>query len=139
MAAAPAADAIVMAAAVADFRPKAPATDKLKKDTARRSWPSSPRRTSWRSWARREAGTGPDGVRGGDPDVEAAGAGKLARKHLDLLVANEVGREGTGFGAAGTTPRSSAPATDGVPLRDWTKAELAQAVVDRIAARLGRR
>ena len=32
-------------------------------------------------------------------DVEAAGRDKLARKGLDLLVANAVGRAGTGFGA----------------------------------------
>ena len=32
-------------------------------------------------------------------DVEAAGRDKLARKDVDLLVANEVGRAGTGFGA----------------------------------------
>ena len=47
---------------------------------------------------------------------------------------NEVGREGTGFGA--DTDRAAILAVNGddAPLREWTKAELAAAMCDRIAA-----
>jgi phosphopantothenoylcysteine decarboxylase/phosphopantothenate--cysteine ligase len=72
-------------------------------------------------------------------EVEASGAAKLIRKHLDLLVANEVGRPGTGFGAETNHAAILSTTDDGVPLRGWTKAELAAAVVDRIASRLARR
>ena len=66
-------------------------------------------------------------------DVEAAGREKLRRKGLDLLVANEVGREGTGFGS--DTNRAAIVSADGQdePLRTWTKPELASAICDRLA------
>ena len=65
-------------------------------------------------------------------DLERAGRGKLESKHLDLVVVNVVGREGTGFGA--DTNEAMLLAADGedVPLRRWTKRELAGAVVDRV-------
>jgi phosphopantothenoylcysteine decarboxylase/phosphopantothenate--cysteine ligase len=64
--------------------------------------------------------------------VEEAGREKLATKRLDLLVANEVGRDGTGFGA--DTNRAAILAADGrdEPMRAWTKAELAGAIWDRV-------
>jgi phosphopantothenoylcysteine decarboxylase/phosphopantothenate--cysteine ligase len=64
--------------------------------------------------------------------VVAAGREKLARKGVDLLVANEVGREGTGFGSQ--TNRAAILAADGAdePLRDWSKDELAAAICDRL-------
>ena len=67
-------------------------------------------------------------------DVEAAGRAKLERKKLDLLVANLVGREGTGFGSE--TNEAAILAADGsdMPMRTWTKRELASALCDRIAA-----
>jgi phosphopantothenoylcysteine decarboxylase/phosphopantothenate--cysteine ligase len=66
--------------------------------------------------------------------VEAAGRSKLERKKLDLLVANLVGREGTGFGSE--TNEAAILAADGSdsPMRSWTKRELASALCDRIAA-----
>ncbi len=50
-------------------------------------------------------------------DLERAGRGKLESKHLDLVVVNVVGREGTGFGA--DTNEAMLLAADGedVPLR----------------------
>jgi phosphopantothenoylcysteine decarboxylase/phosphopantothenate--cysteine ligase len=66
-------------------------------------------------------------------DVERAGRDKLRRKGLQLLVANEVGREGTGFGS--DTNRAAILAADGadIPMREWTKRELASAICDRLA------
>jgi len=48
-------------------------------------------------------------------------------------VANEVGREGTGFGS--DTNRAAILAADGadVPMREWTKRELAASICDRLA------
>jgi phosphopantothenoylcysteine decarboxylase/phosphopantothenate--cysteine ligase len=66
-------------------------------------------------------------------NVEASGREKLRRKGVQLLVANEVGREGTGFGS--DTDRAAILAADGedVGMREWTKAELASAICDRLA------
>ena len=133
-----AADAVVMAAAVADFRPKDAARREAEEGRpARRSSPSSPPPTSWPSSVSETARPGPllVGFAAETSDVEAAGREKLRRKHLDLLVANEVGRDGTGFGADTNTAALVAADGDDVALRDWTKRELARAIVrpDRAA------
>ena len=94
------ADAIVMAAAVADFRPKDAATGKLKKDDGTpevRLEPTPDILAELGERAQRPLVL--VGFAAETSDVEAHGRAKLARKHLDLLVANEVGREGTGFGS----------------------------------------
>ena len=93
----PAADALVMAAAVADFRPARPAARKLHKG----AMPAALRLVR-----------NPDILAGLRPlkgsrifcgfaaetdDVLASAAGKLARKGLDLIVANDVTAPGAGF------------------------------------------
>ena len=62
--------------------------------------------------------------------------GPAARKRLDLLVANLVGRPGTGFGSE--TNEAAIVAADGedVAMARRTKAELARLVLDRVAALL---
>jgi phosphopantothenoylcysteine synthetase/decarboxylase len=52
-------------------------------------------------------------------------------------VVNRVGLEGTGFGTDTNEAMILAAAGDDVPLRRWTKRELAAMVLDRIAALLG--
>jgi phosphopantothenoylcysteine decarboxylase/phosphopantothenate--cysteine ligase len=69
-------------------------------------------------------------------DVETAGRFKLERKRVDLLVANEVGRPGTGFGSDRNHAAIIDSSGDDVAIRDWTKAELAAAVMDRVVAHL---
>ena len=132
-----AADAVVMAAAVADFRPKRRLTGQAQE--GRRAPRSRPRTNSRHpARARGSAPTriGAGRVRGRDDDIEAAGRAKLMAKGVDLLVANEVGRPGTGFGSETNRAAIFDATGDDVPLRDWTKAELATAIVDRIVARL---
>jgi phosphopantothenoylcysteine decarboxylase/phosphopantothenate--cysteine ligase len=58
-------------------------------------------------------------------------------KGLDVLVANEVGRAGTGFGSDTDRAAIVERGGDGEPLREWTKRELATAICDRIARLLG--
>jgi len=132
------ADAVIMAAAVADFRPREAAPGKLKKEEG------PPRLELVRT---------PDilaelGQMKGDrvlvgfaaetEDVETAGRTKLVAKGLDLLVANEVGREGTGFGAESNHAAILSRTGDDEPLREWTKAELAAALCDRLTKLLSR-
>jgi phosphopantothenoylcysteine decarboxylase/phosphopantothenate--cysteine ligase len=71
----------------------------------------------------------------GDPTEE--GRRKLRDKGLDLVVANVVGREGTGFGAETNEAAILSADGDDVPLRGWTKRELAAAIADRLASLLG--
>ena len=72
-------------------------------------------------------------------DVEAAGRAKLTSKVVDIVVANEVGREGTGFAFDANHAAILDAAGDDVALRDWSKDDLARAIVDRIVTRFGSR
>jgi phosphopantothenoylcysteine decarboxylase/phosphopantothenate--cysteine ligase len=133
-----AADVVVMAAAVADFRPKQAAPRKIKKGEGTPELVLEPTPDIL---AEIGQGKGPElvlvGFAAETSDVVEAGMAKLARKGADLLVANEVGRPGTGFGSETDHAAILDAAGDDTDLRDWTKAELAEALVDRIVTRLG--
>jgi phosphopantothenoylcysteine decarboxylase/phosphopantothenate--cysteine ligase len=103
LAEAPQADAIVMTAAVADFRPVARAGQKIKKDGTLPppiELTENPDILADLSRRRNEQGRGSQVIVGfaaeTNPDLDAARA-KLARKGCDLLVMNQVGN-GQGFG-----------------------------------------
>ncbi|MEP6758679.1 MAG: bifunctional phosphopantothenoylcysteine decarboxylase/phosphopantothenate--cysteine ligase CoaBC [Actinomycetota bacterium] len=127
-------DVIVMAAAVADFRPKLAADRKLKKDQGipELVLEATPDILT-ELGERRRAGQILVGFAAETDDVVAAGREKLARKGLDLLVANEVGRADTGFGSETNDAAIVSASGNDVALRTWTKPELAAALWDRIA------
>ena len=130
------ADAVVMAAAVADFRPKQAAGSKLKKEAGVPELILEPTTDILRELGERERRPLLVGFAAQTEDLEASGRRKLASKRLDLLVVNRVGREGTGFGADSNEAMILTPAGDDEPLRTWTKVELANALLDRVAASL---
>jgi phosphopantothenoylcysteine decarboxylase/phosphopantothenate--cysteine ligase len=131
------ADVIVMAAAVADFRPKVAADRKLKKDDGVPELQFEPTPDILAELGeRRRAGQILVGFAAETHDVEAAGRDKLVRKGLDLLVANRVGKADTGFGADTNDAAILDAAGDDIALRTWTKAELASALWDRVAERI---
>jgi phosphopantothenoylcysteine decarboxylase/phosphopantothenate--cysteine ligase len=129
---------VVMAAAVADFRPKAAADDKLKKEHGVPDLVLEPTPDILRELGERQHGGVLVGFAAETSDVERAGRAKLGSKHLDLLVANAVGRGGTGFGAETNDAAILAADGDDVAMRRWTKPELATALCDRVAALLDR-
>ena len=131
------ADAVVMAAAVADFRPKDAAGGKLKKEHGPPELRLEPTPDILAELGELDARPVLVGFAAETSDVEAAGREKLHRKRLDLLIANEIGREGTGFDADSNTAAIIAADGDDVPLRGWTKPGLAAALVDRVALLLG--
>ncbi|MFN2543926.1 MAG: bifunctional phosphopantothenoylcysteine decarboxylase/phosphopantothenate--cysteine ligase CoaBC [Actinomycetota bacterium] len=128
-------DVVVKAAAVADFRPAVQSDRKIKK-----SWGVPEIRLEPTPDVLRELGERSE--RGDRPvlvgfaaetnDLEEAGRRKLAEKHLDLIVVNEVGREGTGFGSETNDAMILSPAGDDAALRTWTKRELAGAILDQV-------
>ena len=91
-----AADALIMAAAVADYRPAAAAGQKIKKSAAAEMVIRLDQTTDILA-----AATG-DFVRVGfsaeSENLEANAADKVRRKDLDLIVANDITEEGSGFG-----------------------------------------
>ncbi|MDT0379066.1 bifunctional phosphopantothenoylcysteine decarboxylase/phosphopantothenate--cysteine ligase CoaBC [Streptomyces sp. DSM 42041] len=96
------ADAVVMAAAVADFRPAAYATGKIKKQEGRDPEPvalvRNPDVLAEVAGDRTRPGQVVVGFAAETDDVLANGRAKLVRKGCDLLVVNEVGERRT-FGA----------------------------------------
>jgi phosphopantothenoylcysteine decarboxylase/phosphopantothenate--cysteine ligase len=129
------ADVIVMAAAVADFRPKVAADRKLKKEHGIPELVFEPTPDILRELsAARRPGQVLVGFAAETDDVVAGGRDKLARKGLDLLVANAVGRPMTGFGADTNHAAIVAASGQDIALRTWTKRELASALWDRVAA-----
>jgi phosphopantothenoylcysteine decarboxylase / phosphopantothenate---cysteine ligase len=103
LAGSPGADAIIMTAAVADFRPLMRAEQKIKKDgTLPPPIELTENPDILAGLSRRRSEQGPAGqvivgfAAETDPDLDAARA-KLARKGCDLLVVNQVGN-GEGFG-----------------------------------------
>jgi phosphopantothenoylcysteine decarboxylase / phosphopantothenate---cysteine ligase len=132
-------DVIVKAAAVADFRPSSAATSKLKKDAGAPAIELVPNPDILAELgARREGAARPVlvGFAAETDDVEAAGLAKLERKGCDLLVVNDVSANDAGFEV--DTNRAILLDRDGgrveVPLS--SKAEVAQVVLDAVAARL---
>lgn len=95
---APTADVIIMAAAVADFRPVAPAEGKLKKDQGIPQIVLEPTPDILAALgATKPAGQVLVGFAAETSDLLANAEGKLQRKHLDLIVANDVSAPGVGF------------------------------------------
>jgi phosphopantothenoylcysteine decarboxylase/phosphopantothenate--cysteine ligase len=130
------ADAVVMAAAVADFRPAEPVAGKLKKEAGAPRVVLEPTPDILRELGERPGHRVLVGFAAETERLEEAGRKKLAEKHLDLIVVNEVGREGTGF-EADTNRAMILSSDDGsTGLRDWTKRDLAAAILDHIVERL---
>jgi phosphopantothenoylcysteine decarboxylase/phosphopantothenate--cysteine ligase len=131
-------DAVVMAAAVADFRPVERAPSKVKKETGPPEVRLEPTPDILEELGRAKGDRVLIGFAAETEDLEVAGRAKLQRKGVDLLVVNEVGREGTGFGSETNHAAILDRGGEGEPPRGWTKAELAVAICDRLAKLLAR-
>ena len=132
------ADAVVMAAAVADFRPKEPLSTKWKKADGPPEIVLEPTTDILAELGRRKgpgqvlvgfaAETGPDGL------VSSARR-KLEEKHVDIVVGNDVAAEGAGFeGDTNAVTIVTAGGARQLPLA--SKQAIAAAVMDEVAARL---
>ena len=92
------ADVVVMAAAVADFRPKAPAAGKLSKSEGIPDVVLEPTPDILAELGRRRRpGQVLVGFAAETSDVVGRARAKLVSKGVDLVVANDVGAPGTGF------------------------------------------
>jgi phosphopantothenoylcysteine decarboxylase/phosphopantothenate--cysteine ligase len=92
------ADVVIMAAAVADFRPVLAAEGKIKKDQGVPQIVLEPTPDILAGLgARKPAGQVLVGFAAETSDLRANATGKLNRKRLDLIVANDVAAPGVGF------------------------------------------
>ncbi|MCA6093121.1 bifunctional phosphopantothenoylcysteine decarboxylase/phosphopantothenate--cysteine ligase CoaBC [Streptomyces sp. SCA3-4] len=133
------ADAVVMAAAVADFRPAHYAEGKIKKRDGQEPEPvalvRNPDVLAELSADRARPGQVVVGFAAETDDVLANGRAKLARKGCDLLVVNEVGERRT-FGSEENEAVVLAPDGTETPVPHGPKEALADVVWDLVAGRL---
>ncbi len=128
------ADALIMAAAVADYRPSVMAEQKIKKTAADEMSIDLEKTTDILATARGNF------VRVGfsaeSENLEANAADKVRRKELDLIVANDITEEGSGFGV--DTNRvvliDRELEVERLPL--LTKYEVGHRILDRVATLL---
>jgi phosphopantothenoylcysteine decarboxylase/phosphopantothenate--cysteine ligase len=130
------ADVVVMAAAVADFRPMAPAPGKIKKAGGVPTVELEPTPDILAGLGRaKRPGQVIVGFAAETDDVVANATGKLKRKGLDLIVANDVSAPHAGFqhDTNAVTIVSADGLVHNVPLSD--KRAVARAVLDAVVAR----
>ena len=123
------ADALIMAAAVADYMPVSPASQKVKKDSD--TWSIG-------------LGKTPDileesrgrfikvGFAAESEDLLENARGKVLRKSLDLIVANDITAEGSGFGTDTNKVALVDKSGDAEELPLMSKHEVAQRILDRV-------
>jgi phosphopantothenoylcysteine decarboxylase/phosphopantothenate--cysteine ligase len=132
---APTADVVVMAAAVADFRPVQAADGKLKKDRGVPEVVLEPTPDILAGLGeRKHGGQVLVGFAAETDDLVANAESKLQRKRLDLVVANDVSAPGVGFQHdtnAVTLVRADG-SQQSVPLTD--KGTIAKVVLDTVSA-----
>jgi phosphopantothenoylcysteine decarboxylase/phosphopantothenate--cysteine ligase len=136
------ADLVVMAAAVADYTPAEPVTQKMAKtgETLTLVLTRTPDILGDLGSARLASGQGPllVGFAAETSDVVARATDKLRRKHVDMIVANDVSRSDAGFDV--TTNAVTILTTEGeesLPLQ--SKDAVAADILTRVEALLTRR
>lgn len=136
LAAFPQADALVMAAAVADFQPKVTADQKIKKTADNDEFILKLKKTPdilKQVAAIKQPGQVTVGFAAETQNLLANGQKKLASKSLDLLAANDVSRTDIGFNGDDNQVTFIMPdgVTDQTP--KTSKVLIARALVDRVA------
>jgi phosphopantothenoylcysteine decarboxylase/phosphopantothenate--cysteine ligase len=135
LAAYPGVDAVVMTAAVSDFRPLAPAAGKLKKGDAPDALALERTRDILADIGAEKGGRILVGFAAETGDVVAYARGKLEAKNLDLVVANDVSEADAGFDVAtNRVVLVDARGEQALPLMD--KRAVAAALLDRLTEML---
>ena len=132
-------EVVVMAAAVADFRPKASAAHKIKKASGPPEIVLEPTTDILAELGRKKFMQFLVGFAAETERLVEQAAAKMAAKGVDLMVANDVTAPGSGFEV--DTNRAVLITPDGTAdqLPQMPKIELADAIWDRVAPALARR
>ena len=131
-------DILVMAAAVADYRPASVAADKVKKSDGEMSIPLVRTADILGTIGPRKTHQFLCGFSMETRDMVAHSAEKLSRKNLDMIVANNLKDPGAGFGVDTNLVTFLTPdgAVRQLPL--MSKEAVAGAILDEILSRRGR-
>jgi phosphopantothenoylcysteine decarboxylase/phosphopantothenate--cysteine ligase len=130
------ADALLMAAAVADFRPIQAAGQKIKKIAGLPSIELETTSDILAAISRSRQQTGNPrivvGFAAESQDIVANATDKLKSKHLDLMVANDISQAGSGFGVDTNQVTLLYPDGQSMPLPMMPKAEVAERVITEL-------
>ena len=133
---APGADLVVMAAAVADFRPRDPAATKIKKERGLPAIELAENPDILAGLRRMAPGAVLVGFAAETDDLEKNARAKLAKKGADFLVANDVSRPDIAFESEANEVTVFRREGDPVFLSRRPKSELAASLFDLFAAKL---
>ena len=131
---------VIMAAAVADYTPAAPAAGKIAKGDGPMTLTLERTRDILGDLGARRRGSSPllVGFAAETDDAIAKARAKLARKQIDLIVANDVSQPGVGFDVdTNAVTIVSAEGEQVVPLQ--SKARVAASILDRVEELLAAR
>jgi phosphopantothenoylcysteine decarboxylase/phosphopantothenate--cysteine ligase len=130
------ADLLVMAAAVADFRPAQPALDKIKKDRGLPAIELEPTIDILQAVAESRNRNGRPkrviGFAAESRDLLDNAAAKLKQKKLDMIVANDISQPDAGFEVDTNRVTFLFPDGSTLPLPKMSKDEVAEAVIERV-------
>jgi phosphopantothenoylcysteine decarboxylase/phosphopantothenate--cysteine ligase len=125
---------LIMAAAVADFRPKTVHAGKMKKRTAPVTLELEPTEDILSAVANRQRELFVVGFAAETDRVVEHASEKLKAKRLDLIVANDVSIPGIGFGADANEVTLIDRTGAVTPLPRLPKSEVAERILDRVEA-----
>jgi phosphopantothenoylcysteine decarboxylase / phosphopantothenate---cysteine ligase len=129
-------DIVIKSAAVADYRPVAPAIQKIKKRAGEQTLRLERTLDILETAGQSKSGQVLVGFAAETRDLDENAAAKLAAKNLDMIVGNLIGAAGSGFET--DTNQVTLYYKDGSkePLSIMPKADLAHIVLDRVAGLL---
>src|SRR5260370_14753198 len=123
---------LVMAAAVADFRPANPARGKIKKDARGLQLAMEPIGDEMPRLAAKKGSRLLIGFAAETDDLKATARGTLRRKGLDLIVANDVTKPGAGFGVDTNIVTLIGPDGEAQRYEQMSKDAVADLILDRV-------
>lgn len=130
-------DIVIKAAAVADYRPAVLAEQKIKKDGTNRTIELVPNPDILAELGRKKTSQLLIGFAAETENLLANAQGKMLKKNVDLLVANDVTKQGAGFGCLTNIVSFLFPDGRRIDLPQMSKLEVAQNLVHEIANLLG--
>ncbi|MDP4126652.1 MAG: bifunctional phosphopantothenoylcysteine decarboxylase/phosphopantothenate--cysteine ligase CoaBC [Bacillota bacterium] len=133
----PEVDVVIKAAAVADFRPAVQAEQKIKKNGSNRVLELVPNPDILAELGRRKTSQVLVGFAAETENLLANAEDKMRRKNVNLLVANDVTKQGAGFGSLTNIVSFLFPDGRKIDFPQMSKHEVAQHLIREIANLLG--
>ena len=130
-------DIVVKAAAVADYRPAVQAEQKIKKDGSSLTLELIPNPDILAELGARKSSQVLVGFAAETENLLANAQEKMQRKHVNLLVANDVTKQGAGFGSLTNIVSFLFPDGRKIDLPQMSKLEVARHLVQEISSILG--